>query len=302
VVPEVIEEEIKKHTYKRGKEAVSSIRDNFRLIEQLMGSRNDYRVPSDTDFVSRVESRLAELGGLICRKNFTLNQARGALKRVFEETPPNGYKNQQFKDSVIWETILEVAENYDVDFVTEDKAFFKDSKPQNVLASNLLEDASLVLGKIRVFYKLQNYLDETRAETPPLDKDRISKEINSALSQDLHEKAVDKGYTLNWLFRSKVDVFLTEQPDIAAVDFELSYLVSDVAIPDTEDVVEADLIVKGSCGCNVISYGVADLYLESIKISTKDGEQIPTYGTVNLKGTVHFGRRDIPYQFKELLD
>jgi hypothetical protein len=83
-LPEVIEEEIKKHTLKRGTDAVEAIKENYRLIEQLMGARDDYRVPSETDLSARVKDRLNELGSLVHRTPFTLEHAKAALSSVLE--------------------------------------------------------------------------------------------------------------------------------------------------------------------------------------------------------------------------
>jgi hypothetical protein len=167
-LPEVIEEETKKHTLKQGKEAIENIQENYFLIEQLMGDRDDYRVPSEDQLSERVEMRLKEFGDLIFRTKFTLEHAKSALRRVTEESPPNGYKNQQFKDSAIWEAILELAKLGDVDFVTEDKGFFKGRNPQLGLAKNLEYESKQVPGSMRVFYELGSYLESIKEELPVL--------------------------------------------------------------------------------------------------------------------------------------
>lgn len=97
VLPEVIEEEIRKHTQKTGNEAVKKIHESYRLIEQLMGARDDFIVPSNDQFIARVDLRLSELAQFILKIEFKLNHAKSALRRVLEESPPNSYHNQQFK-------------------------------------------------------------------------------------------------------------------------------------------------------------------------------------------------------------
>ncbi len=302
-LPEVIEEEIKKHTCKRGIEAVSDIRANYRLIEQLMGSRDDFRVPSDNEFICRVDSRLSELNEFIYRTEFKLNHAKSALHRVLEESPPNGYKNQQFKDSAIWESILELAKDVDVDFVTEDKAFFKDSKPSNGLASNLLEDCKKVSGKIRVFYQLPSYLDAIKEELPSFNKEIVAEKINDSIIADLSQRAVDKGYKLGNISKSEIQVFLTEKPDVVAIEFEINYMTHEVVIPESEIVVEASLVVKGDCGYNIVAQEISDVKFDNIKMVTKEGESIPSYGNIFLAiGTAYQGRRTIPYSLREPLE
>jgi len=301
-LPEVIEQEIKKHTCKKGNEAVAAIETNYRLIEQLMGSRDDYQVPTSDQFVTRVDSRLTELGELIHKTDFTLNHAKSAMRRVLEESPPNSYKNQQFKDSVIWESIIELGNMCDVDFVTEDKGFFQDSKPQNGLASNLAEDCKSVSGKIRVFYEVSNYLKEIKEELPAFDREKVVMKINESIIDRLAERAVDKGYKFGDIGKSTVQAFLTEKPEFIAIEFEISYSTSEVLIPDSGVITEATLFVKGNCGYNITNYEVTDVQFDRIYMLSKDGENIPSYDNVFLRGSfTHSGRRVIPYRLKEPL-
>src|SRR5687767_1960869 len=103
----------------------------------LMGSADDYQVPSEAEFEESAKSRLQELNSLLRRVPFTLEHAKSALKRVNDETPPNGPKNQQFKDSAIWEAVIELSETYPVHFVTEDKGFFEGREIRRGLAQAL---------------------------------------------------------------------------------------------------------------------------------------------------------------------
>jgi hypothetical protein len=67
----------------------------------------------------------------------SIEHARAALRRVNEETPPNGSKNQQFKDSAIWEAVLELAANHRVHFVTKDTGFYEGRDLKRGLAKQL---------------------------------------------------------------------------------------------------------------------------------------------------------------------
>lgn len=304
MLPEVIEEEIKKHTLKRGKEAVEAIRENYRLIEQLMGARDDFKVPSEDNFSLRVDARFLELEGLIKRTPFTLEQAKAALKRVMEETPPNGYKNQQFKDSIIWEVILNLANEGDVDFVTEDTGFFKDRKnPQKGLADNLKKDCETVSGVIRVFYKISNYLQSIKEELPPLNYPEIATIINGTLWEQLNKKAVDRGFELNELIDHKISAFLTEKSNIIAIEFQLSYSTQGVKLPELGEQIEAIEIVKGDCTYELQEKRVSDIQFDNIFLEDKSGERIPGYGQHFLRAAgAILGRRTIPYTLRERLE
>lgn len=301
VLPEVIEEEIRKHTQKQGNEAVKKIQENYRLIEQLMGARDDFTVPSNDQFIARVDLRLNELDQFILKIEFKLNHAKSALRRVLEESPPNGFHNQQFKDSAIWEAILELAKDGDVDFVTEDKAFFQDSKPPRGLASNLLEDCKDIPNKIRVFYELPSYLKTIKEELPSFDKEKIIEKINKSIIAELSERAVDNGYKLGDINKSDVQAFLTEKPEFIAIEFEMNYFASEELIPESGILTEANLVVRGSCSCNIATYEIVDVQFDSIIMLSKEGENI--YGNTFLRAeSIIVGRRTISYRLKEPLD
>lgn len=302
-LPEIIEEEIRKHTLKIGSEAVAGIHKHYRLVEQLMGSRDDYKVPTTDEFATRVDSRLSELDTLIHRTDFSIGHAKSAMSRVLEESPPNGYKNQQFKDSAIWESILELANETDVDFVTEDKAFFQDGKPSKGLASNLITDSQNKSGKIRVFSELSEYLKVVKKEMPPLDNKKIIEEIDKLINSDLYRRAVDQRYKLGDISNSAMKAFLTEQPKIVAIEFEITYFASGVVMPETGGIIEAYLVVKGSCECNTTLYQVTDIDLESISMVAKDGGSVLPYGSISQRvGCIYEGRRTIPHRLREPLD
>lgn len=298
-LPEVIEKEIRKHTIKRGIDAVNKIDESYRLIEMLMGHRDDYRVPSQDDLASRVDERLAELSEIIHRVPFTFAHASGALTRLLEETPPNKEQDQQFKDSAIWEAVLELSKDGEVHFVTEDKAFFIDRKPQKGLAENLKEEAS---GKVQVFYELSSYLDHIREEIPQLDEVAIAQKINDSLSKSLLERATEKEYEIGGLESHQMTFYLTEKAQFLAVDFELTYTVHGLKSALDQAPISGMQRVKGNGGYDIQQDLVEDVSIERIETLSLDGEPLPGFGLVVLGvGALVSGRRTIPYKLREPL-
>jgi flagellar biosynthesis chaperone FliJ len=297
-LPEVIEEEIKKQAYKRGTEAVLEIQKNYRIIEQLMGERDNYQLPSNDEFVARVDSRLIELEQFIHKTEFTLSHAKSALKRVLEKTPPND-RSQQFKDSAIWESLLELAKEADVYFVTADKAFFKNSEPSKGMASNLLEDCKNVSGTICLYYELSDYLGAIKKDEPPFNKRIVIDKINQSIMVKLSKMAVEKGYILGDISKAEVQAFLTENHELIALEFEINYSVSEVLIHESGVVTEATLIVKGNCGYKIANDDVSDIEFDNINMVSKEGERIPSYGLHVLRAGINTcGRTTIPYRLK----
>src|SRR5207253_7590318 len=101
-----------------------------------------------------VEERFREMESFLARVSFSLEHAKSALNMVNLELPPNSLKNQQFKDSAIWQSLLELSRAFDVFFVTGDKGFFAGRDPKNGLADNLQSDCQRVGGRIVAFHEL----------------------------------------------------------------------------------------------------------------------------------------------------
>jgi hypothetical protein len=159
-LPEIIEDEVIKHIIKVGQDAIQQINSNFKKIEIIMGSRSIYDLPTENQIELVTRERFTELNHLIVRIPFTLEQAKGAIKRVNECSQPNGEKNQQFKDSVIWEAILTIINNYTVYFITKDNAFYKDRKADHgKLAANLLNDCQKLGGFVHIYKDIQSCLE-----------------------------------------------------------------------------------------------------------------------------------------------
>jgi hypothetical protein len=298
-LPEVIEEEIRKHTIKTGADAVSDINEGYRRIEMLMGQRDDYRVPTANDLANRVDDRLAELSKIVHRVPFTFEHARGALKRLLEETPPNASKNQQFKDSAIWEAVLELSRKGTVNFVTEDKAFFVDRDPKKGVARNLKDEAN---ERVKVFYKLPSYLDQMREDIPAIDNAAVALKINEALSKSLLDRAAEKEYEIRGLESHRMSFFLTEKAQILALDFELTYKVDGLRTSAESSSFSGLQQVKGNGGYDVRRDSIADVSIERIDTWLPDGERLPGFGLINLRvESAGIGRRTIPYTLKEPL-
>jgi hypothetical protein len=301
-LPEVIEEEIRKHTIKNAKEAVEAIQKKYRLIEQLMGERDDYRVPSDAEISKRVQIRLEELAGLVHPTNFTLGHARAALGRVIEESPPNAYGDQQFKDSAIWEAVLELGKEGNVDFVTEDKAFFQEKNPSQGLAENLKRDCQQVSGTIKVHYGLDEYLRSIKAEQAPLNHQEIAASIDRQIRPHLMVKAVDKGYQLGNLSEFAISAYLTEKPNIIAVEFALYYNTFGVRLPGSQEEVEAKEVFEGDCIYGLAEKSALEIEPENIYLVDSSGKRVPAFGEVFVRASSAMGRRTVTYTLREPIE
>ena len=139
-LPEVVEEELAEQIIALGLEEAVKLVDSYQKIKILTDAIWDLPVMTRAELGKKLQERLAELNPILVRVPFTVEHAKAALKMVMLKLPPNGEKNQQFKDSAIWQAVLALSQNYSAHLISADKGFFLDREPSKGLALNLLED------------------------------------------------------------------------------------------------------------------------------------------------------------------
>ena len=300
-MPEVVEEEIIKHVSKVGMEAVESINTAYRTVLILIGSADDYQVPSIKDFESAVKRRLEELHPLLKRVPFTLEHAKSALKRVNNETPPNGSKNQQFKDSAIWEAIFELSESCEIHFVTEDKGFFESRDPRRGLASSLRTECADRNRNISVYPDLTSLLSVLTNAAPPFDTEHLAHIISDQVASDLAEFGVTKDFFIGDIEAYNVSAFLTERSDLLAIGFEFTFDALDIS-DDSNDRMDY-VVVIGNCSYNLDNETVFDLRLGTIEYHKTDGEIVGPKSNTTIFGAggITLGRKRKTYRFQKPL-
>ncbi len=241
-IPEVIEREIRKNSRDLILKAIKTIHEGYADIEMVMGIRDDYMVPSQTEIDDRVDERLNELQLSIHKIKFTFDDAKNALLKVINGLPPNGIKNQQFKDSAIWKSIIRLSDLGEIYFITEDKGFFKDREPIMGLADNLADETLKTSHPIKVYSELIQFMNQIEQTLPPLDKNMIEKSIISSLSEVLTRHVQDIGYDRGDLFGSDIFPFITEQPNILVIDFKFSFNAIDIPIPENNSNTDGVLV------------------------------------------------------------
>jgi hypothetical protein len=298
-LPEVIEAEIHKHLVRAGLEAAGDIGRGARELRTLLGAFPATAEPSADRIAAAIRGRLSELSPLLERHAMTLEHARSAMQRVNDETPPNGPKNQQFKDSLIWESLLELAKRFDVCFVTKDAAFFKD-KGKMALASPLLEESIAPGTSLRVYSDLKPVLELLRAEIPDIDRRIIADAAYGSVREELERDASSKKVRLGTLLDYKVSPFLTEDHDVLAISFSLRPEVIDLDEESRRD----DFSVNASGQCSYsLSTGLAtNVLLDRIeyKWTDEDGQR-RSNNSVYARGSVVLGSgsRDVPHIIRE---
>ena len=296
-LPSVLEEEITRNTIAKGVKAAEEIKKNFKSISVIMRSHSPYKVPDEAEIKSAVQARITELDSLFHRVDFTWEHAQSALKRINEKSPPNN-NNQQFKDSVIWETILELLSSYVVHFVTKDDAFYKDRKPKiNSLAKNLLSDCNKRGGIVYIYPDMASCLKVLQEDVPPLDLNSLIVKIDSYINSKLLKRdlAMDVGFEVGCLAveLSSVSPFFTENQEELALTFELCYQCYDVENTGIDERTNAVLKVKGDCLYKIDNQVISDIDMDFQRIRWDESN-----GELGGRGAVYLSTMKDSNQFQ----
>jgi len=264
-LPSILEEEITRNTISNGVKAAEEIQKNFKIISVIMGDHAPYTVPDITEINSAVQARITELESLFHKIPFSLAHAESAVKKINEKLPPNSH-GQQFKDSAIWEAILELISSYTVHFVTEDKAFYNGAQFKiDNLAKNLRSDCQERGGMVYIYPDMASCLKVIQKEVPPLDSTSLIVEIDSNLNSQLkRDLASEYGFEVSNLVveLSSVSPFFTEDQNKLTLTFELCYQCYDIENIGIEERLNAVFKAKGDCSYEVNTHVISEIDLD----------------------------------------
>lgn len=298
-LPEIVEKEITKVIAKTGSDAAAKISEHLRTIEALVGSRPNIELPTQGSFAASVQNRFAELEGLLLRMPFTLNHATSALDRVIQELPPNGPNHEEFKDSAIWEVVLDIARFRLVHSVTNDKGFFKDREPRNGPADNIAADIKREGGGIFVYNSLRSCLSILQKETPPVLAEPLAEAIETLIRPELVAIVSQRDFELGRMTHYSVEPFLTERIGVLALDFRLTHELDDRSPDASTTRKEATVVTTGSCTFNTVNGTISDIRKGSEVFSWRD-ESGAAHQNINhyAYANIVLGRRTIPYSLR----
>lgn len=267
-LPEVVELEISKQLHRAALEARSKAENSFRALQQIMGKMPEFKVPSDAEVDEAIKGRLDELSTLIERVPFTLDHARGAIQRVIDEIPPNASKNQQFKDSAIWEAACELAKRRPVLFVTEDKGFFENRNPVKGLARELRDEVDRGID-IRVFAELAACLSAIQEVAPTLDRDTVGRQLDEKVGVTIGEYLSRDGWTTAGSPTMELSVFATENHSRPTISLKATYPLVDVR-HDEDRAQSATAEIRATAIYDIEVNEVIGVDLDSLRVEWTD--------------------------------
>jgi hypothetical protein len=136
------------------------------IFGRITKGRPDFTRPTPKVVEQALSDRLTKLGFWIIRIPIRFEHTRTALERIIEETPPNSSKNQQYKDSLIWEAVIELASTHRVGLVTKDGAFCLNRDTKKGLANNLRTEAEATCFGVEIYDDIRTLLQTLSAGAP----------------------------------------------------------------------------------------------------------------------------------------
>lgn len=265
-LPEVIETEVKKHVVEIGMKAATSYSNAAKTINLLTGA-HAYPAPTAKQLEEVLAKKLLDLKPVLERVPITVEHTRAALSMVNAELPPNGEKNQQFKDSLIWQAVLTLAEKYLVHFVTSDSGFYEGHKPdKGELATNLKADCDRTEAAVSIHNDLNACLTAIRGEIPNFDRATIALVLQEAVRTKLDTEARQIGAEITDYVDTNFDAFRTGQSDQLAIDFKVIFNWRSTLNPRIQPETTFEASAFGSCYFTPSSEIISDIFVEYIFI------------------------------------
>jgi len=268
-LPEVVERELTKQVLEHGRDAAEKLAEGSRILNTLTDSPSFPLPASQVKLEQVVQTRLAELTPILVRVPFTLSHASAALDMVNAKLPPNGKENQQFKDSAIWQAVLDLSRKYTVHFVTSDRGFFSDRNPSKGLAANLQEDCAAANGSVAVYGDLRSCLEAISSDRPQFDRERLKSLIESFVMPGLQAEATRLRYELKELLNADIVAFRTTDSNRITMDYTVAMKCElDPSVKhDFER--EGRAVAYGSCYYDRMADCISDGFIQEIRFLSR---------------------------------
>lgn len=266
-LPEVVEQELTRQIVEAGRQAAEALEKSSRVINTLTDSPFSASIPSDAALEEKVVDRLRHLEPILVRVPFTLEHARAALDMVNSKLAPNGEKDQQFKDSAIWQAVLTLSSRYIVHLVTNDRAFLLNrSNVSKGLALNLQEDCSRRGVHVGVYCDLASCLKDIRRDAPTVDEARLRSLVLPYVEASLRMEAERNSVVVGEMLDTDITAFRIANSDRLAVDYRITMQCEQDPSSLSDSRKDIRAIVHGSCYFDPAAGSLSDHFLQYVTI------------------------------------
>ncbi|VVN25259.1 PIN domain-containing protein [Pseudomonas fluorescens] len=229
-VPEVVRLEVQNNLRGTIEEAIESVVKGNRQLLTLFGSMKEIVLPSQAEIDELVSDVFARLGVEILDIPFSLENARSSFMKTVKRVPPSD-KTQEFKDGVLWANCLELLDQDDVLFATQDKAFCLNRELGKGLAENLLAEVSPKSNKLTLVHSVSDVLKHVKTEIS-LDEQWLISAIQQRAHSAVDELLSRGGSEVSGDSQIRYDLFVTENPDVLYMTYAIEIPCADITAGD----------------------------------------------------------------------
>jgi hypothetical protein len=290
-VPWVVAQEVPGVMAQRVTEALTKAKKESGIVAGVLGGNPvEFPDPSVDSIKREVEERMRELRPTVeFLEKHSTEQGDSALQRVFDHRPPSESK-EQYRDSLLWECILQLANSSSVVFITNDTDFYADRKQLDKgLAKELREEAS---GRVEVYPHIGKYLEtvgDLRIVLPEYAEGMIQAEFIRMLQPHLDRWRFTPGPANQSLLKT----YKTARTGFLSVDFEFYYGDTEVLAADGSVLPSATLTITGSCSVNTRERKIEDLRLDHAECVGPEGEIVGRNVYLNVESVVGQGHASV---------
>ena len=255
VLPEVVEVEVREAMVRSGDKHWRRARDAAEFAEKAVGKSPTWEFPEPEELRAAADQRWLQLSDLIVRVPLSLKLSRAAVQRVSERRPPSSTGKEEFRDAVVWEHCLVLANKLPVHLVTSDRDFFSG----NDLAPDLADEAGQRRYGITVYRKSAELVKAVGADVQ-IDIDLIEAGLDSAIEKRLR----GFGFSIHGLWNlTATTAFHTPDPSRVALSFKARSISSIVQPKQPSAFVSGQCLLDGD--------HVLDLELDNVRVTHADG-------------------------------
>ena len=296
VVPEVVRLELEKNFTQRLRDIKKGIIESHSKLLTVFGKLKEVVLPTDEEINNRASEILNQLDVPMEEIPFSLDAAKSSFDKIMDKQPPSKNR-QQFKDGVIWANCLELLNEEDVCFVTEDKSFYKDRDYSKGPALNLQKEAEKYANTLTLLSSLDELLEDIEEEVN-VDDSRLIEGIFEASGEQIYEVLDKAEYSLGNSPSITKNLFLTENASQLHTVFNISYECFD----QDEKRTNAFLKLEGSGLYETDKEEFKNVSITNVLLKYTDtGGQEQTSGYVSSSGNLTAGLKTIEHTVRRPL-
>lgn len=298
-LPEVVRREAAFNLRKSLNEARDNISKNHTRLLSVFGKLKEVVLPTPDEIADKVNTLFDDLGVDLEHVPFTLQSAERALSAVISGEPPNGPKDQQYKDSVVWADCLDLLKRDHIALVTADKGFYLGRDYDKGLASNLRAESESAPNELTIYSSLNDLLEEI-AEPAQLDQAALVTEFLDETRESVDRILGRNGFIIEGDPNLQISSFVTEDPQKLYVDFKITYSALDITDVGRRNGI---LTLKGDAmyDTNTNSFGNIRNKGEELTFEDEDGEQ-QQRNIVMMVGDLVLGHRTVEHTIRHAID